>query len=229
MKNPNRILLLAMPRTGSNAILQHISRVFRVDNYGELFGSAEARQRYHDQRKIESGAIKLLPVHFHHVDVMDLVASMDLVIFLERQDLLQCCLSLYFAELTGKYHYDPGDAISQPRFECDLTFVQRWLGLHHALQKTKRRIIKSGIVATNQLYYEIYMQNRAQKIQDRFFFKNTQVSGVDTIATHINYLNLCTNLVQVQQLITARSDTYDSTIEKPHDQYQPSEKNAPHA
>lgn len=192
-----KILLSAMPRTGSNIIAWQMSQEFDVPNYCELFSDNDIAKSY---PRIKAGVIKLLPVYYYLFDPHEVIdhGGFDLVVLLERQDRVACCLSLFYAEINKKYHYTQQDTIPNKQFHCPRDFVMRWLKYFVDYLTVKHKII-TGTLPWTQIYYEDYVQGYPQLVGDRAL--SVGPGDHDTIDTKIDYKKLCINYGEVDRLV----------------------------
>lgn len=212
-----KILIVGMPRSGTTVIQKLIAAgLFNLPNYNEPFSVPNpgnnplnidpGNQPYEWARQISSGVFKLLPVS---LDIIDLdvflkITNIDHVVLIDRNNLTDCCLSLYYAELTEKYHYQKTQIVDQKNFLCPMKFVDNWLKMRQKYLLAKNLVINSGL-PYNYLVYEEFMQDSVQHIAGKPLqlsaLQHMINSNADLINTKISYATLCENYQTINQYL----------------------------
>ena len=214
--NLKKMLIVAMPRTGTTVIQKIMALdMFGIKNFVEPFnnklGFNPANPKYSvDPYKWTAeqthGIMKLLAINLHDIDTAKLLeaGNFDHVVLIDRENLTDCCVSLYYAEITQKYHYWQSDTVDIRPFECPLEFVHNWISMYHQYQAAKNIVISSG-VQYNILSYEDFMADKIQYIAhrplQRFKIPYKVFGSNPIIATNLPYNKLCTNYQTVKEQI----------------------------
>ena len=83
-------------------------------------------------QKLDQGVFKLLAINFHTLDIKPFLQNdiIDRCVIIDRSNLTDCCLSLYYSELTGRYHYRQQEIVPQHQFVCPIEYVDNWLKIY---------------------------------------------------------------------------------------------------
>ena len=113
-------------------------------------------------------------------------------------------MSLYYAELTGKYHYQKKQIVDQKKFLCPIEFVDNWLKMRERYLSAKNLVVNSGL-PYNHLIYEEFMQDGVQNIAGRLLqlsaFQHIHNSDRALVDTKISYATLCENYQTINQYL----------------------------
>ena len=206
---------MAMPRSGTHVVQKIISWMFGIPNLQEPFNDTTLGfdpinsvchiNPYTWTAGVKQGVFKLLAQNLNYIDTKKLlsVGKIDHSILMERSNHADCCVSTYYAIITGKYHHD--HPIKGERFECPVEYVRRWLKHYYRFQAAKECLVSSG-KPYSIVNYEDFVLDKIQHvaghlIQSSKAIKNAQVK---TISTNLPYDQLCVNYQQVQELIASK-------------------------
>jgi hypothetical protein len=219
-KKIKKILIFACPRTGTTIIQKRLSvDLFDIPNLIEPFNDPELGfnpanpkivngkpanlYKWTEEQKI--GVMKLLASNLYYIDINRLlsVGNFDRVVIIERKNLVDCCISLYLAEQTTKYHYREGDAINIDPFECSAAFIDQWIGMYKQYLSALEQV-KNSSTPYDILCYEDFMEDKIQYVAgvelqlSKIAFKvfNT---GKKLIASQLPYQELCINYAKVEE------------------------------
>jgi LPS sulfotransferase NodH len=214
-KTIKKVLIFACPRTGSTIIQQIIAfDLFRIPNLIEPFnnpklGFVPSKKKtpnvkpanlYRWAREQTEGVMKLLAINLDYVDANLLLTTgnFDRVVIIERRNLVDCCVSLYLAEQTAKYHYYQGDSHELTPFKCDTGFVDQWVKMYLQYSTALKQVKNSG-VPYDIICYEDFMNNQIQYVAD-VPLQNSN-SFKNTISLELPYQDLCLNYLKVKKRI----------------------------
>jgi len=213
-----KILIFAMPRTGSTIIQNIIAHLlFDIPNLVEPFNDpkfgfnpanpkiingqpADLYQWVQDQ---STGIIKLLAINLAYVEVDKLlsIGNFNRLVIVERKNLVDCCISLCLAENISKYHYYHGDSPDIESFECDVKFVDNWIRMYRRYL-TALTQIKNSSVPYDTICYEDFINNQIQYIADVPFQASVMVGRfIETVSLELPYQDLCINYYEVEEKI----------------------------
>jgi hypothetical protein len=209
-----KILIFGMPRTGTTLLqftLAH--KIFKVTNWNEPFNSPGCviinnqplnLDPYKWVSTVEQGVIKLLAQNLNYVDYEKIinVGNFDCVVFTERQNLVDCCLSLLYAELKTQYHYKSIDQVKIEKFKADEQQVQHWCRAYQNYVKVKNYVVNQH-VPWNLVQYEDFIEGHPQSIAGHTVISDPEklISWPKFIATNIPYQEMCTNIQSVKKII----------------------------
>lgn len=220
-KKIKKILIFACPRSGTTIIQKIIAAdLFGIPNLIEPFNdpklgfnpvnpkivNGEPADLYKWTQEQLTGVMKLLAVNLWYVEVDQLlsVGNFDRVVIVERKNLVDCCISLFLAQQTLKYHYYHGDSCEVKPFECDTEFVDHWIVMYRQYMTTLNQI-KNSCVPYDTICYENFMNNQIQYVADvplqksmsARLFKNSK----KMISLELPYHELCINYHKVEEKI----------------------------
>jgi hypothetical protein len=215
-KTIKKILIFACPRTGSTIIQQIMAfDMLGIPNLIEPFnnpklGFAPSKNKiinsqqtnlYKWAREQSKGVMKLLAINLDYVDANLLLTTgnFDRVVVIERRNLVDCCVSLYLAEQTAKYHYYTGDSVDINPFKCDTGFVNQWIEMYRRYLTALTQVKNSG-VPYDTVCYEDFMNNQIQYVAD-VPLRNSN-SFKNTVPLELPYHELCLNYLKVEKRIT---------------------------
>lgn len=122
-----KILLITLPRTGSNSLLEKIAKEENLDPINEPFNSLPNKLKKFknfDWKNIDNVCVK---THINHMDItfyLKFVQFFDKVILVSRKDLKACAESLsyahHFKNFTDKYVWS-----MTPNFKHTMQFVEK--------------------------------------------------------------------------------------------------------
>jgi hypothetical protein len=213
-KKIKKILVFALPRSGTTIIQRHIARNFKIPNLVEPFIDTHMGKKFigndlvtlYEWTKAQStGIIKLLGINLWDVDTTTLLSegNFDQIVIIERKNLTDCCISLYLANSLNKYHYIRDDLVNIDFFKCDIIFVNNWISMYKKylieLEKIKNSNIPFDIIS-----YDNFINDQVQYVakiplqQSKF----QQAQKHETVATNLLYSNLCINYSEVEEKIS---------------------------
>lgn len=214
MNKPNKILILAMPRTGTTVMQADLAQRFQIPNLVEpdkQFQLIRHQDRVHIEDRyyqwlesIEHGIMKILGPMLLTMDFKQVLSSacFDHVVFVERDNLADCCISLYFAHECDRWHWAREQTPPADMFECPVTWVKNWISHLRAYQAACNLVCQQGI-SHSTLNYETYMDYHPQWICEKEIRRHhtTSTNPTDIEPKFIPYRTQCTNYQQVQDLI----------------------------
>jgi hypothetical protein len=123
-----KILILALPRTGSTSLLKKISEEQKLYSISEPFNNVNGNlEKYKDSDWKNTNDI-CVKTHINHKDVtfyLEFIKFFDEVILLSRKDLNACAESLsyanYFQNFTEKYEW-----INTPNLNQNIKLVKKF-------------------------------------------------------------------------------------------------------
>jgi hypothetical protein len=212
-KFPQKILVYSLPRSGTTVIQSRVSHTFKIPNLVEPFNDPSLG--FNQLIKTQScyswifnclGIVKLLSINLDRIDphLLMLNGGFEHVIFINRKDLTSCCLSLCYAQLTSKYHYQQSDNIIGQSFYCPIEFVDRWI-FQYRLYVLGKSIIESYGLPSDYIVYEDFIKTGTLNVAGHDITKDF----LPFVSTNFNYQEMCTNFDEVNQMIM--SVNLDST------------------
>jgi len=210
----NKILVLGMPRSGTTIIQKLIAnQLFQLYNFIEPFNVSNPDNirnnidpfvdPYTWTQKLDQGVFKLLAINFHTLNIKPFVQNgiIDHCVIIDRGNLIDCCLSLCYSELTGRYHYRKQEIVPQHQFVCTIEYMDNWLKIYKSYQQACQLVLDSGI-GCDQLSYEKFMEDQVQYIAGRPLH-SSQVKDLTTSLTETKlcYRQLCDNYQMVEQYL----------------------------
>jgi len=211
-KEVKKILIFAMPRTGTTIFQQIIANsLYKVANWNEPFNIKDhvvvktekiKTDPYQWLTTVNDGVFKLLAqnLDFINIDKLLEMGNFDLVVLPERKDLVECCLSLYWSAANNKYHYRTRSETVLTDFEADLGFVQTWCRLYHRYIEDKNIVISSKI-PYNTIQYEEYMHDVPQTIGSHRIQRFSNVETFSFVPSNLPYRRMCRNVNAVEEII----------------------------
>lgn len=123
-----KILLIALPRTGSTSLLKNISEEQKLNSISEPFNDVNGNlEKYKDYNWKNTNDI-CVKTHINHKDTsyyLDFIKYFDEVILLSRKDLNACAESLsyanHFQNFTKKYEW-----INTPNLNHNIKLVREF-------------------------------------------------------------------------------------------------------
>jgi hypothetical protein len=206
-----KILILAMPRTGTTIMQRVLAKdVFAAENLSEPFNRFIVKTNptqvypsdadpYKWAAEQSSGIMKLLSIVLDHFDFEKLmsVAKFDRVVLVERNNLLDGCLSLKYAELTNKYHRYQGEHMVQQQFTVTPFDLELWHRSYKLYNEAKQFVIGSGI-PYDIVNYDDFIAGVPQYVAGKLL---QSTDAYDTVPNNVNYRELCTNWHEVETYI----------------------------
>jgi hypothetical protein len=181
--------------------MPNLHEAFGAEEMNFFPGSPNPQDPYKWAAGLSRGIIKLVSVQMHYIDVRKLlsVGKFDHVIIVDRDNLVDCCVSHCYAGITKQFHYnDSPDA--QP-FECPEIFVTKWLR-HYRKYLEGRKMAIASRVPHSILNYEKFLANEVQYVLDRPIKKSLLATKKHyTVESNFPYDLLCVNYQQVKEQI----------------------------
>jgi hypothetical protein len=205
-KNPNKILVYGMPRTGTTILQQQIAQTYNLYNFSEAY-TLNAIETHGDiyvwTRDQSDCVVKLLTTNIiSGIDIFKLieVSNFDTIVVTVGRNSVDSCVSSYYAErVANRYHYYIHETVETQEFTMDLDFVTGvWYPEYQVFVKTLQQFIDNNIKYVT-VDYNNYTQNISQEINGI----NFSIAECDThlINSRINYHALCRNYTDVENLI----------------------------
>ena len=205
-------MIVSMPRSGSQVIQMFMSWFYRIPNLQEPFNDQDLGfdamnsvchiDPYEWTANLKKGVFKLLAQNLYYINIKKLleIGKIDHVILLDRNNLTDCCVSAYYGNLTGKFHYT--QPVEGEKFECPSTWVRDWIKHYYRYQEAKEFVIESNF-PHSIVNYEDFVLDKIQyiagnPIQNSVMLKNARIPS---IATNLPYNELCVNYQQVKEQI----------------------------
>ena len=205
-----KILILAMPRTGTTVIQTILSKAFATDNLSEPLNRFIVKTNptkiypsnadpYTWITNQPHGIIKLLSIVLDHFDFDKLMAAanFDHVVLVERDNLVDGCLSLKHAEITNKYHRFAGEDIAPEKFTVTPFDLELWHRSYKLYNEAKDFVINSKISYTI-VSYDNFIAGVPQYVEGHRLESN---ASYGTVPNNLNYQTLCTNWQEVETYI----------------------------
>jgi len=209
-KKIKKVLIFACPRSGTTIIQKIISiDLLGIPNLNEPFNNPEIVNGQPDNlykwtHEQPSGVIKLLATNVGYVNTDRLlsVGNFNRIVIIERKNLTDCCVSLYRAEKTLRYHYYKGDLPDINPFHCDLKDVDNWIQMYKQYLTVLAQI-KNNNVPYDTICYEDFMNDQIQYIADISLQKSkiSTLNNSKLVASELSYQDLCTNYHEVEEKI----------------------------
>jgi hypothetical protein len=196
-----------MPRSGTTVIADQLAYRYNLENLGEAYTEQTKRLSYGNIYQWTADqvlcVITLLANNLKDIDNHQQLINSKFsgCLVVKRQNLAECCISLYYAEQQSdlnrgwqrKYHYTQPPVVMP--FACDLDFVNRWIKLYKEYQQFVQ------LLDADQIVYEDYMNNQTLTVFGDEFNRVNSSSTIRTVPAQINYSQVCTNYLTVQELI----------------------------
>lgn len=122
-----KILLITLPRTGSNSLLKKISKEDNLDPINEPFNRLPNKLKEYKNFDWQNSDNLCVKTHINHMDIsfyLEFVKFFDKVILVSRRDLKSCAESLsyahHFKNFTDKYVWT-----ITPNFKDTMKFVEK--------------------------------------------------------------------------------------------------------
>jgi hypothetical protein len=209
-----KILILAMPRTGTTIIQQILSNAHKLENLSEplhkFFVQNDPKKEYESDdnpyqwaSQQKSGIMKVLSAVLEHLDFEKFMnaSKFDQVILIERDNLVDGLLSLKYAEITKKYHRSKGETLVPQMFSVDQFDLALWNKSYTLYNQAKEFIIKSG-VPYNLVHYDQFMADIPQMIAGHTLQKSmTNFADYNIVPNELCYKDLCINYQEVETYI----------------------------
>jgi hypothetical protein len=205
-----KILILAMPRTGTTIIQEILSRELGIANLSEPFAryirKTDPRKDYPPDNdpyewvaKQTSGIFKLLSTTLDHFDFEKIIsiAKFDHVIMIERKNLVDGLLSLKYAELTDKYHRFCGETIIPQQFGVDQFDFGLWDRSYRLYNESKNLIINSNI-SYDLISYDDFVADIPQYVAGHLLQQSKALGNYNIIPNDLCYKDLCINYQEVE-------------------------------
>jgi hypothetical protein len=213
-----KILILAMPRTGTTIIQQILSNTHNLENLSEplhkFFVQTDPNKHYDSDdnpyqwaSQQESGIMKVLSTVLEHLDFEKFMnaSRFDQVVLIERDSLVDGFLSLKYADLTKKYHRSKGETIVPQLFSVSTFDLLSWNQSYTLYNQAKEFVIKSG-VPYNLVNYDQFMADIPQMVAGLALKKSeTDFADYNTIPNELCYKDLCINYQGVETYIKDNS------------------------
>jgi hypothetical protein len=220
-KKNKKILIFACPRTGTTIIQKILADLFSIPNLVEPFNNpelgfnpanpkivnGELADLYKWTQEQTTGIMKLLAINLDYVNANKLltVGNFDHIVIIERKNLVDCCISLFLAQTTRKYHFNEGDPANVNLFNCNIDFVNEWINMYKRYKLTLEQITNSNI-SMDVIYYEDFMNDQVQyvanvELQLSKMRREVFSSGKKMISLNLPYRELCVNYREVEEKI----------------------------
>lgn len=212
-KEVKKILIFGMARTGTTIIQQILaSNVYKIPNWNEPFnhtnkiivgGQMIEADHYEWAQSTEQGVFKLLAHNLDYIQIDRLleVGNFDLVVLTERQDLIECCLSLYWSSKNNKYHYRHRSEAQLAEFTAEESFVTQWCRNYRNYERSKSFVISSGI-PYNIICYEDFMNDTTQMVGTHRIQRFATVNNAfEFVPSNLPYRKMCTNIEAIKNII----------------------------
>lgn len=187
-----------MPRSGTTVIADQLAYRYNLENLGEAYTEQTKRLSYGNIYQWTADqvlcVITLLANNLKDIDNHQQLINSKFsgCLVVKRQNLADCCISLYYAE-QHQYHYTQPPVVMP--FACDLDFVNRWIKLYKEYQQFVQ------LLDADQIVYEDYMNNQTLTVFGDEFNRVNSSLTIRTVPAQINYSQVCTNYLAVQELI----------------------------
>jgi hypothetical protein len=200
-----KILIFGLPRTATTAIQLTLTKLFKLVSLSEPFcGNKIDNDVYGWAATQQNCVMKLLTTNLYQksrekIDTVKLCKQgFSNVIVTQRSNLVDCCISLYYAERIAKqYHYEKPESVEHIRFEVDISFVKPWLTeismYYQVIDELQQNQIEFEIFD-----YDLYIQGKPQTISGHQIVKANNIAYVHA---EIDYIALCSNYQEVKLLI----------------------------
>lgn len=212
-KAVKKILIFGMARTGTTLLQQILANdLYNVPNWNEPFNmthkiivdnEAIDADHYEWAQSVDQGVFKLLAhnLDYIQIDRMLAVGNFDLVVLTERQDLIECCLSLYWSAKNNKYHYRHRSEAQLAEFTAEESFVTHWCRSYRNYERSKSFVISSGI-PYNIIRYEDFMNDKPQMIGTHRIQRFATVKNTfEFVPSNLPYRRMCRNIEKVIDII----------------------------
>nr|NDG05648.1 hypothetical protein [Oxalobacteraceae bacterium] len=206
MSDIKKILILALPRSGTTIIQTDLATLTKLPNLSEPLHDFDRNQLdrwYSWLGKLELGIVKVLSTGLESIDFEHTVQTMDPdhVVLIERTDLAACCLSLYYAaEIAHQYHWAHEHTPPALRFQCPLSWVKRWVHQYQHYATCRQSVL--GTHRCSIINYEKYMNDQPQDVLGHVLRRSTgRAQDLGFVAKFIAYQDLCENYSDVYNTI----------------------------
>jgi hypothetical protein len=181
-----------------------LARLFNFKNLNEPFcGDEIAHDVYTWAAGQKSSVMKLLSTNLYQhnttaVDIIKLLAEVPMqLVVTTRNNLVDCCASLYYAEqVVDKFHYSRFETVEPVEFTVNMNFLNSWLAEHRRYHQVIADL-KSHQIPYDIFDYDLYLNNVPQLILG----KTVVQQNFNFVHADINYSNLCTNYQEVKTII----------------------------
>jgi hypothetical protein len=194
-----KILVFGLPRTGSTIIQQYLAHKFNIKNYSEPLSQKLPDfmdNPYKWASNLSSGVIKILSVNLLEVDFIKFVTTgqFDSIVVTHRENLVDSCVSLFYAEMIQKYHFKQLPTNEEiKKFTCPLSFVYTWLDQYKEYQNILKYFDDNSI-SYQLINYDNFLSENYK------IFKLNNAKAFNTITSNIPYAKLCINYNEVVKI-----------------------------
>jgi len=203
-----KILIFGLPRSGTTVLQKRLGRSLRIQGYNEPFTFLEYQQQIGDPyqwvSKLSCAAIKVLAHNLDHIDLIKLInaGKFDSIIVTKRNNLTDCCVSLYYAQEVAKnYHYSVKPEVIMP-FTVTIDFVNNFFLLFYAQYLNVIKQLDDHAIPYTVFDYDQYQLGKSQIIHGIEFCLDKESSyKIDTISTNIDYSRMCVNYNEIDSII----------------------------
>jgi hypothetical protein len=204
-----KILIIGLPRSGTTVLQKTLSLALDLELYNEPYNTQAntLEDPYKWTSEISSGIIKLISFNLQHINFKKLLTegNFDSFIVTNRNNLVDCCISLYYATLKNKFHYSPTDTVTLDTFTVPLCHVHMWLRGYRLYKHAVDYLDKNSIPYT-VFDYEQYLDDIPQIINN----VELKSSALDTdnihyVSAKIPYNKLCLNYEEIKDLLNEQN------------------------
>lgn len=212
-------MIVALPRSGTQVIQDWLSLQHRIPNLLEPFNDPSlgfdtknfnhTTDPYKWTNSFAKGVFKLLAHNLYYVDIEKMLAlgGVDHTVIIDRNNLTDCCVSLYYAKLTQVYHYLPGqETVKINSFDCPNDWVRSWIKHYHRF-RAARNVVLSSSAPHSLINYDDFMADKLQHIAGQPLERSVIKRLVPTVSANLQYDKLCTNYQAVHDQISELSQT----------------------
>jgi hypothetical protein len=204
-----KILIFGMPRSGTTLLQKHLAQSLNLWGYKEPFSDQEYRTSIGDPYQwaanLNHAVVKVLAQNLDYVDLVKLInaGKFDSIVVTKRKNLTDLCISLYYAEqITRNYHYTNQSKIENiVPFLVPTEFINGYLVPYRWYLNTMQEIDQHKIPYIT-FNYEQYQAGETQIIHGvEFCLAKESNYGIDTVASNINYRQVCLNYNEIAGII----------------------------
>jgi hypothetical protein len=201
----HNVFVFGMPRTGTTVVQTLLSERYNIPNAAEpfapekyLFDSIDQVLDWTTQHR--PCVIKVLSgqKYFESIDLMLDQDSGAKLFLCERKNLTDACISLNVVKLTGQFHFAIKPDLSHlGTVKIPLDHVYYWLSdIYRPYCNIIRTWQEQGRELVKLCYEDLVKQNELEIEGSRI-----KISGFPFVNSEIDYVKLCSNYQQVQDLI----------------------------
>lgn len=203
------IVIFGMPRTGTHALQLSIAHHFKIQNHGELFGikgkvnNLDQAGAWFDNNN--SGVVKILAGQSGITDLGTIESAIfkNHIVISDRLDLVESCVSLYYASQSNQYHYSKRrKQRNTTKFTIPAEWVEGWVnGNLIPFRQTVDRWTAAGLKFSRVVYEDLIADKNITVVESTF--KLSDFADLPTDPSNIDYGNLCLNYKEIQAQINA--------------------------